>query len=251
MSAFDQYTNKDESFIRSVIVGFLATMQNKLVLKTQLGPNYENFKETPVKFYFATTGSERFLNDNFLNSIDFDPDYTTAETFYGDLPRGLVEFSTMSIESDSITNKYVRTTHKKLGVQGELRSYSSNTFFVPLKFDFTVSVYTDNMIDQLKLSEGILKSFYKNIPYNIEYSFNLVQCVISLSEDNEMERPIEYTFEDKKEYKVSFNCEVRTYLPVFIDGTSISEGTSMNTIISNVMTVSDKHVIDTDTREVS
>lgn len=251
MSVFDQHTNKDNSFIRSIIVGLLATLQNKLVLRTQLGPNAENFKETFIKFYFSITGSERYLNDNFLNSVDFDPDYILSEAFYSELPRGLVEFSSVSIESDSITNKYIRTSHKKIESGGNINTYNSETFFVPLKLEFSISVFMDNMLDQLKITESVIKNLYKNINFKIESDFNLVQCVLSLPEDNEGQRPIEYSFSDKKEYKISFNCEVRTYMPVFIESTTLFEGNRMNTITSNTNIVKDKAVIETDTRQIS
>lgn len=251
MSVFDQHTNKDDSFIRSVIVGLLATLQENVNLKTQLGPNSGNFKETFIKFYFSTTGSERYLNDNFLNSVDFDPDYILSESFYAELPRGLVEFSSIVIESDSITNKYVRTTHKKVELDGNLNTYNSETFFVPLKLEFAISVFMDNMIDQLKLTESVIKNLYKNINFKIEHNFNLVQCVLSLPEDLEGERPIEYSFSDKKEYKITFNCEVRTYMPVFLYSTTLFEGNRMNTLISNTNLVKNKTVIETGTRQIS
>lgn len=251
MSVFDQHNNKDSSFIRSIIVGVLATLQNTVNLKTQTGPNIENFKEKFINFYFSTTGSERYLNDNFLNSVEFDPTYILSETFYAELPRGLVEFSSIGIESDSITNKYVRTSHKKLEASGNINTYNSETFFIPLKLEFNVSVYMDNMIDQLKLTESIIKNLYKNINFKIEHEFNLIQCVLSLSEDMEGERPIEYSFSDKKEYKISFNCEVRTYMPVFIDSSTLFEGNRMNTLISNANLTKDKTVIETVTRQIS
>lgn len=251
MSVFDQHYNKDLSFIRSVIVGFLATLQDKVNLVTQIGPNSGNFKESLIKFYFSTTGSERYLNDNFLNSIDFDPQYISSEAFYAELPRGLVEFSSIAIESDSITNKYIRTTHKKVELNGNLNTYNSETFFVPIKLEFAVSIFMDNILDQLKLTESVIRNLYKNINFKIEHEFNLVQCVLSLPEDMEGERPIEYSFSDKKEYKITFNVEVRTYMPVFIESSTMFEGNRMNTIISNSNVVKGVNVVQTDVREIS
>lgn len=251
MSVFDQHTNKDDSFIRSVIVGLLATLQERVNLKTQLGPNSENFKENFIKFYFSIIGSERYLNANFLNSIDFDPSYILSETFYSEMPRGLVEFTSIAIESDSITNKYVRTAHKKIEIDGNLNTYNSETFFVPLKMTFNISIFMDNMLDQLKLTESVIKNLYKNINFKIENEFNLIQCVLSLPEDLDGERPLEYSFSDKKEYKITFNCEVRTYMPVFMDSTTLFEGNRMNNIISNTNLVKGQNIIETDTRQIS
>ena len=243
MSAFNLYHNKDLSFIRSVIIGLLSNLKNKIKYDTQLGEEELNIKTQDINFYFSTTGSERYLNDKFLNSVDFDPNYILSETFYNEIPRGIIEFKSIAIESDSITNKRVRTTHRKIEKDGSLNSYNSETFFIPLKLNFDISIYVNNILDQLKITESVITNLYKNNYFEIEKDFNLIQCVASLPEDFENESPIEFGFSDKKEYKIMFNIELRTYLPVFIKSSTLFEGNRIDKMVSSVKTIKDNKLL--------
>ena len=61
---YDLQFNKDDVILRNIIVGVLATLNNKMWWYQQNSAT-EKVKVN-VPFYFSTTGDERFLMDMFL-----------------------------------------------------------------------------------------------------------------------------------------------------------------------------------------
>lgn len=261
MSVYDLHFNKDFSFFRKLILGVLSRL-NGMSWINQVGNKVEDQKIIPVPFYMSTVGSERYLNDNFLNTIDFDPEYLKAETFYNQIPRGIVELSGISIDSQSITNKYVRTEHVVQELDGTLNTYNSETFFIPLIVTFDVAIYVDSILDQLKATELIFKAFYKALPFNFEYNYNMIPGYLSFPEDIQTESTVEYSFEDKKEFKITFTLEAKCSMPIYreeyatlfgVDNEGLKSrffvGNRMNTIVNrgfvSPITVDDENVTNT------
>ena len=137
MSVYDLHFNKDHSTIRAILVGVLSILSNSIKWNNQIGTSVEQKKLIEVPFYFSTTGTERYLQDNFLNNIDFDPDNLEAEAFYNKIPRGIVNFDSLAVESQSIVNKYVRMEHQIQEDDGTINTYNSETFMVPITMDIT------------------------------------------------------------------------------------------------------------------
>ncbi len=234
MSVYDLHFNKDNVALRNILVGSLATISEHIGWNNQIGTSIEQKKPIRVPFYFSTTGSERYLNDNFLNNIDFDPELLNAETFYNQIPRGIVDFSSFSIETQAITNKYVRMDHIVQGDDGTLNQYNSEAFMVPIIMTLKIEIFLDSILDQLKCSEAIIRTFYKAKAYNVDIGYTRIPCLMLFSDDMSLDRSVEFSFTDKKEFKVSFDIEVKSHIPVFKDGTSIFSGNNMGGIQSNI-----------------
>ena len=107
MSVYDLHFNKDDVTIRNILIGCLATLHENMFWYNQIGSDITERRLVKVPFYFSTTGTERYLQDNFLNNIDFDPDNLQAETFYNSIPRGIVDLTGISVEAQNIVNKYI------------------------------------------------------------------------------------------------------------------------------------------------
>lgn len=213
MSAYDLHFNKDLSFFRRLIGGLLSKLNGTSWLN-QVGTGVENQLYIDVPFYFGG-GSERFLNDLFLNPGTSDPDSTKAETYYNQIPRGIIELTTISVDAQSVTNKYVRTEHIVEELDGSLNTYSSETMFIPFIIGFDVTIYVDSVLDQLKTTELIFKAFFKALPFNFEYNYSMIPAYISFPDDIQKESTVEFSFEDKKEYKIIFSIEVKCSMPVY------------------------------------
>jgi hypothetical protein len=234
VSVYDLHFNKDNVALRNILVGSLATISEHIGWNNQIGTSVEQKKAINVPFYFSTTGSERYLNDNFLNNIDFDPDLLNAEAFYSQIPRGIVDFSSFSIETQAITNKYVRMDHIVQEDDGTLNQYNSEAFMVPIIMTLKIEIYVDSILDQLKCSEAIIRTFYKAKAYNVDIGYTRIPCLMLFSDDMSLDRSVEFSFTDKKEFKVSFDIEIKSYIPVFKDGTAIFAGNNMGGVQSNI-----------------
>jgi hypothetical protein len=215
------------------MIGCLATISDNIYWYNQIGSRVDEKVKIEIPFYFSTTGSERYLQDNFLNNIDFDPENLQAETFYNKIPRGIVNFEGFSIETQAIVNKYVRIQHLIQEDDGTLNTYNSETFIVPIIMDLNIEIYVDTILDQLKCSEAIIKTFYKAKPYQVDIAYTRIPCLITFPDEITTERAVDFSFEDKKEFKVSLPLQIKSHIPVFKEGTTIFEGNRIDALISN------------------
>lgn len=235
MSVYDLHFNKDDVTIRNIIIGLLATMYDNIGWHNQIGSELNEKRKIQVPFYFSTTGTERYLQDNFLNNIDYDPENLKAETFYNKIPRGIVDFTSINIESGNIVNKYVRMNYQKEEADGTLNTYNAEAFWVPILMSFDVKIYLDSIIDQFKCTESIIRTFFKSRAYQIDVSYTRIPCLIQFPDDYSQERSIEFSFNDKKEFLVTFSIEVKSHIPIFKPETEMFVGNTMDGFSSNVI----------------
>ena len=129
---YDLEFNKDDVVLRNIIVGVLATLNNKMWWYQQVSETER--QKVHVPFYFSTTGDERFLMDMFMNTVSSGgTDSTSAEAVYNQLPRAILQLDGISIDAGSLTNKFVRAFYQRVQDDGTLKALSSEVFMVPLK----------------------------------------------------------------------------------------------------------------------
>jgi len=225
--------NKDDVSIRNILIGCLATLHDSIHWYNQTSSDIKDKRLIKVPFYFSTTGTERYLQDNFLNNIDFDPENLKAETFYNSIPRGIVDLTGIDIESSAVVNKYVRMFHQKQEDDGTLNTYNTETFWVPIILNIDCKIYTDSILDQLKCTEAIIKTFFKSKSYQVDLTYTRIPSLILFPESYTNERNVEFSFTDKREFTTSFSLQIKTYIPVFKEGTEIFAGNTMESFESN------------------
>lgn len=235
MSVYDLHFNKDDVTIRNIIIGLLATLHESIGWYNQIGTDIHQRRRINVPFYFSTTGTERYLQDNFLNNIDFDPDNLQAESFYNKIPRGIVDLTGITVEAQNIVNKYVRMNHQVQEQDGTLNTYNTETFWVPILLTLDCKVYTDSTIDQLKCTESIITTFFKSRAYQVDVAYTRIPCLITFPDDYTNEKTIEFSFTDKREFTTSFSLQVKSHIPVFKPQTTIFAGNTMEGFQTNVL----------------
>lgn len=234
MSVYDLHFNKDDVTIRNILIGLLATLHETIYWYNQVGNDIKDRRQIKVPFYFSTTGTERYLQDNFLNNIDFDPDNLKAEAFYNSIPRGIVDLTGITVEAQAIVNKYVRMNHQVQEQDGTLNTYSTECFWVPIILNADCKIYTDSIVDQLKCTESIIKTFFKNKSYQVDVAYTRIPCLILFPDDYTNERTLEFSFTDKREFTTTFALQIKAYIPVFKEGTTIFAGTNMGGFQTNI-----------------
>ncbi len=234
MSAYNAEFNKDLSFLRHIIAALLQELNNKVYFYNVLD---EDTKEKiAVPFYYSVTGQERFLLDNFL----FD---NLAESKaigdYDRIPRGVIQLDSSSIDSSALINKFVRTQIIR-PYKGQLKTFALMTQAIPITLSFSTTVVVNNTIELFKVTESLISSLYKNNLFYVDYGGFQAQSNFALPEDLGQEQLFEYGFTDRKEYKVTFSLEVKSFFYVFENGLQLSEipmqvrETSNNTRLSGV-----------------
>jgi hypothetical protein len=217
MSTYNLKWNKDDSLIRHIIVGLLADLNNKVFYYIQKGEDRQLVK---IPFHYAITGSEEFLYDNFLQDSLEDPGNSIAMGNYNKLPIGIINMSSMSIDSASLVNKYIRGVYVKEMPDQTVRSFVSQFQMIPVNMNFDCTIKVDSLLDQFKISEALIKTLYKNNQFNVdagalqEGTFRLASYY-KMPEDYTTEKPIEFSFADNKQYTITFSIEMLSFIPSF------------------------------------
>jgi hypothetical protein len=217
MSAYNQEFNKDNVILRYVIVGLLAELRNKIYFYNQVDEDVVS--KVNVPFYYSVTGNERFLLDAFLFGATENGE---AVGDYEVVPRGVLQLSSLAIDSGSQTNKFIRGEFVR-EVYGKLRTFSLETNFLPLNMTFGVTVVCSNNLEMLKVTESILSKLYKTTTYSVDLGMFRVQASMAVPEDYNQDKLFEFTISDKKEFNVTFDIEVKSFVPVFENGVLLPE----------------------------
>ena len=231
---FNTFQNKDDVLIRNILVGTLHAFKDKLYWYNVV--NSEKTKvEVPV--YFTVAGSERFLSDIFLNEYKLDKEGQHTEGPYNKWPRAHVSMENFSIQEEYLTNKFTRANFLKQTEDGEVLQYNAEFQNMPLKIDMQVTIFVDSIVDIFKCMQAAMQNMYKNVYYYVD-TFNIkVPCHFFIPDTINKERPMNFSFTDKKEIKVTFGIEVHADYPLFKEETEFFAGTKMNSIIYTVRTV--------------
>lgn len=233
MATYNQKYNKDDSIVRHVIIGLLADLNNKLYIMRQLSA--EERVAVDVPFYYAIAGDENFMRDNFLFTTGEDEDCNPlglADGNYDVVPRGVINMTGLAIDSDSLVNKRNMGTYAKLAADNTMRSFTAEFQMIPVTVSFDIEVRVSSQLDCLKLTEMIIKTMYKSNYFNVEVGHledgtYRIASYYALPEDYDLKRPIEFSFEDKERYSVTFPIEVKSFIPSFEWDTEHNNGNRM------------------------
>jgi len=246
MASYNLKYNSDDSIIRHAIIGLLADLNNKIFFYRQLDNNTRVAVDVP--FYYAISGDDQFLRDNFLFSTpsgpDCFPDAGFADGNYDQIPRGVVNLTGMSIDSGKLVNKRNMGSYTKMNQEGAMEGYVAEFEMVPITLSVDIEILVSSTLDAFKLTESIIKKLYKSNYYNVEVghlnegTYRLTSYY-SVPDDYEIQRPIDFSFEKKEEYKISVPIEINTFIPAFEWDTELHVGNRMFEIRSTSVTKAD------------
>lgn len=256
MASYNLKYNSDDSIVRHIIVGLLADLNNKLFFYRQISNSERVAIDIP--FYYAITGDDQFLRDNFLFSTasgpDCHPDKAFADGNYDPVPRGIVNLDSFSIDSGSLVNKRNMGQYTKMNTGGAMEGYTAEFEAIPITMSVTVEVLVSSMLDSLKVSEAMIKKLYKSNQYSVEVGHlnegtYRLPSYYQFPDDIDIQRPIDFTFEDKDKYKLTFSLEIKSFIPAFEWDTEMHIGNRMFEINANLVPTTEPGVnetIDTD-----
>lgn len=232
MATYNLKYNTDDSIIRHVIIGLIADLNNKVWFQRQVDANQR--KDIDVPFYYSIAGDDQFLRDNFLFTTptgeDCYPDPGFADGNYDVIPRGVASITSISIESSKLVNKRIMGNYSRLDDEGSLQSYSSEFEMIPILLNFDIEILVSSMLDSLKITEMIIKRLYKSNYFNVEVGHldegtYRLPSYYSLPDDYTVENPIDFSFDDKEKYKITFPIEVNSFIPSFSNTPDGNPGT--------------------------
>ena len=234
MATYNLKYNSDDSVIRHMIIGLLADLNNKVFFKRQASATERVTVDVP--FYYSITGDDEFLRDNFLFDLPSgpgcDPIASKADGNYDAVPRGVASLSSLSIDAGRLVNKGIRGSYTKMDTSGVLQNYTAEFEMIPITMSFDIEILVTSLLDALKVTESIAKTLYKTNYFNVEVGhleegiFRL-PAQYALPDDFEVVKPIDFTFDDKEQYKANFSIEVSSHIPSFEQLTEMHSGKRM------------------------
>ena len=222
MATYNLKFNKDDSVIRHLVVGLLADLNGKLSFHRQI--SNDERAEVDVPFFYAVSGDENFLKDTFLfsnvNGLTCDPDGEFADGNYDKIPRGIVNLTSFSVDPSKLVNKRNMGQYSMMNEEGLMEGYVAEFEMIPVVLGIDVEILVSSQLDLFKVTEAIVKKMYKANFYHVDAG-HLEEGTYRISSEYMMpdeftqERPIEYSFDDKSNHKVSFSLEVNSFVPSF------------------------------------
>lgn len=216
--------NTDNVHARAVIVGLVNLLNSKV--------QYENIysdtevREVVVPFYYNFGGDERFLQDYFTDWNEC----VTPQMVDGNvdpIPRGIVTLTSSTINTNQLTNRFVRGNFVKQ-VGNEVLTYNAFLNSIPITMNFEVQIVADTSLDAFKIQQAMLETFYKTQVFSVEFRGFRVPCQVGFPEDQGIEKTFEFTYQADTEIKFNSPLQLDTYFPVTDPTTERFGGNRMN-----------------------
>jgi hypothetical protein len=224
--ALHQRYNNENILSRAIIAGLLDILNNKIIYE-QVWAN-EDIEQIEVPWFYNMSGDERFMIDFYTHYADCIPP-RPADGNFDMIPRGIITYTGSVIDSVRTTSRYVQGQYLK-EVNGQLQTYRSFLYSIPLYVNFECEMWLDTQVTSLKIEQLIREVFYKTITFYVYFKGMRVGCTVGFPEDITLEKNIQYSFESDNKPKLRFNLQVESYQPVFDPTTEVNANDYMTGI---------------------
>lgn len=212
MSLFHKYNNEN-ILIRAVLAGLLDILNNQIKYSQVWGDSAEEIETISVPWFYNQSGDERFNQDFYTHYAVCMPPRPVDGNF-DMIPRGVITYTGSGINAQRITSRYVQGRYVK-EVDGQLESYVSYLYSIPLNVRIDCEMWIDTHITALKIEQEIREVFYKTLTYYVYYKGLRIGNTVGFPEDVTIDKNIQYSFEADNKIKINFQLEIETYQPVF------------------------------------
>lgn len=240
MSLYHKYNNEN-ILIRAVLAGLLDILNNQI--KYEQAWADDDIETVQVPWFYNQSGDERFNQDFYTHYAECMPPRPVDGNF-DVIPRGVITYTGSSIIAQRITSRYVQGRYVK-EVDGQLESYVSYLYSIPLSVRIDCELWCDRQITALKIEQAIREVFYKNVTYYVYYRGLRIGNTVGFPEDITLEKNIQYSFEANNPIKVNFQLEIETYQPVFDPTTEMKTTSRIKGFSYNLYPVPEKNNINT------
>jgi len=233
MDNYFQKTNKDISNLRKILIALVSDLNKKLLLK-----NYINGEivETRIPFYFSMAGGETYLQDNFVSDLSQDLENDKMEGEYSQVPRGMVQVNGMNIDTENLANRWTPLP-MQIEEDGQIKRIRALNRNIPITLNVDCKIILDNILNTFIVSETLIKEIYKKSGTFYDYNGIPIPVTYRFPFDINSEQTTEFTWNEKKQYEISFSLTINSFLLDLVEESKRFEGNRMESI---TVRISDK-----------
>jgi hypothetical protein len=104
--------------------------------------------------------------------------------------------------------------------EGLMEGFVAEFEMIPVVIGVDVEILVSSQLDLFKITEAIVKKMYKANFYNVdaghlEEGTYRISSEYMMPDDYTQEKPVEYSFDDKSNHKITFSLEISSFIPSF------------------------------------
>ena len=207
---FDDLYNRDERFFSIIIKGLISWLNRNMLM----------YDKSINHFIFNTGSSYLYMESN---GYEYNLQETTGEdTMYMQLPRCLIEFSSLRIPTEELTAPFSRGNYERR--DGNLiRGYNAEIRRLPIEMNIRLQYILATYNESLVLLQELIDKLVFQKYYNITYLGNIIQCSIEFPAEQQIQiNKIDMSAPDPNQKTIELNIIINTNYPLINERTAIS-----------------------------
>ena len=198
--------NNQSLFFPIIIKGALIKLNEQICIRDKKIPHYIIHTGDDT-MYLSVKGQDSSIEPLEVSNEDY---------VYSPVPRCLVTTEGLNIESDQLTNPYVRG-NMQFETDDNLYTMSGEFRRIPVKLTVNCKYYVDSWGDLMELTQQIISKLAFVQTYTVSYMGQSIRCSYNIptSIDGEYTAELDGTTQDNKLRTVEISLEIETNFPVW------------------------------------
>lgn len=198
--------NNQSLFLPIIIKGALVKLNEQICIRGEKIPHYIIHTGDDT-MYLNVKGQDASIEPLEISNEDY---------VYSSVPRCLVSVSGLNIETDQLTNPYVRGVMQFEG-KDDLYTMSGEFRRVPIKLTVNCKYYVDTWGDMMELAQQIISKLAFVQTYTVSYLGQAIRCsyTIPTSIEGEYTTELDGTTQDNKLRTTELSLEIESNFPVW------------------------------------
>lgn len=200
---FNNLYNRDDRFFALVIQGFLSWMNDNIRMYGE-----------PILHFIHNTGSSYLYVEN--NGYEYKTNETTGEdTIYMSMPRCVIEFSSVSIPVEELSNGYSYGRYERITNNNDLQGFGAIIKRMPLELSISAHYVLSNFNESIILLQEIIDKVLFQRYYDITYLGKTIRCSIEFPTDQQIQiNKIDMESKETNQKLIDLDLKINTNYPI-------------------------------------
>ena len=170
ITKFDDLYNRDDRYFAVLIKGVLSWLNRNIVMYNK-----------PINHFIFNTGSSYLYVES--NGYEFNLNETTGEDYmYMQMPRCVIEISSISFPTAELTNPYSRGFYERRD-GNNIRGFNAEIRRLPIELTLNLKYVFSNFNESIIVLQEIIDKLIFQQYFNITYLGEIIKCSIEFPQD--------------------------------------------------------------------